>query len=133
MTEPSPDPAAEASAAETAIVLFSGGQDSATCLAWALKRFPHVETVGFDYGQRHRVELDCRQKFLALLAERFPQWRERLGPDHLVDLGLLGRISETALTREAAIGGSPYRSRKSPLVTERDSARALRQVLPSTK
>jgi 7-cyano-7-deazaguanine synthase len=98
MTEPTPDPTPE-----TAIVLFSGGQDSATCLAWALARFPRVETVGFDYGQRHRVELDCRQKILQLLPERFPQWRGRLGPDHLLDLGLLARISDTALTSEAEI------------------------------
>jgi 7-cyano-7-deazaguanine synthase len=86
-----------------AIVLFSGGQDSTTCLAWALDRFAAVETVGFDYGQRHRVELDCRLAVLAELKERFPRWRGRLGEDHLVDLAALGRLSETALTREAAI------------------------------
>jgi 7-cyano-7-deazaguanine synthase len=86
-----------------AVVLFSGGQDSTTCLAWALGRFALVETVGFDYGQRHRVELDCRLAVLAELRQRFPQWRDRLGEDHLVDLHVLGRLSETALTREAAI------------------------------
>src|SRR5689334_1546644 len=86
-----------------AIVLFSGGQDSTTCLAWALDRFAAVETVGFDYGQRHRVELDCRLAVRTELRLRFPHWRERLGEDHVVDLAVLGRLSETALTREAAI------------------------------
>ncbi|MBW8269235.1 7-cyano-7-deazaguanine synthase QueC [Caldovatus aquaticus] len=86
-----------------ALVLFSGGQDSATCLAWALARFARVETVGFDYGQRHRVELDCRAAFRAGLAERFPDWAARLGEDHLLRLDALGAVSETALTREAAI------------------------------
>jgi 7-cyano-7-deazaguanine synthase len=88
---------------ENALVLFSGGQDSATCLAWALDRFDHVETIGFDYGQRHRVELDCRHGVLAAFRECFPQWRDRLGDDHLVDLSVLGAISETALTRDVEI------------------------------
>ena len=82
---------------DAALVLFSGGQDSATCLAWALDRFAHVETLGFDYGQRHRVELDVRDAFRATLPGA------RLGPDHLLRLDALGAISETALTREAAI------------------------------
>ncbi len=86
-----------------ALVLFSGGQDSATCLAWALDRFAHVETVGFDYGQRHRVELACRPQILAALRARFPAWGARLGDDHLLDAGVLGAVSETALTREAEI------------------------------
>jgi 7-cyano-7-deazaguanine synthase len=86
-----------------ALVLFSGGQDSTTCLAWALTRFERVETVAFDYGQRHRIELDCRKAVLARLRNRFPHWAGRLGEDHLVDLGVLGRISETALTRDVAI------------------------------
>jgi 7-cyano-7-deazaguanine synthase len=90
-------------APESAIVLFSGGQDSTVCLAWALERFALVETVGFDYGQRHAVELACRKEILRLLPERFPHWRGRLGPDQVLDLGILGRISETSLTREAAI------------------------------
>jgi 7-cyano-7-deazaguanine synthase len=81
-----------------ALVLFSGGQDSATCLAWALDRFERVETVGFDYGQRHRVELDVRQRFRERLATRFPNWAARLGADHLLDLSVLGDISDTALT-----------------------------------
>jgi 7-cyano-7-deazaguanine synthase len=89
--------------ARSALVLFSGGQDSTACLAWALDRYARVETVGFDYGQRHRVELDCRPRVLAALRERFPHWAERLGDDHLLDLGVLGRISDTALTDARAI------------------------------
>jgi 7-cyano-7-deazaguanine synthase len=86
-----------------ALVLFSGGQDSATCLAWALDRFEHVETVGFDYGQRHRVELECREAFRAAVIEVRPEWAGRLGPDHMLDLSVLGQVSETALTRAAEI------------------------------
>ena len=88
----------------SALVLFSGGQDSAVCLAWALARHERVETIGFDYRQRHRVELDCRVTFLAKLREQFPQWAGKLGDDHLLDLGVLGEVSDTALTREQAIG-----------------------------
>ena len=87
----------------TAIVLFSGGQDSTACLAWALARYARVETVGFDYGQRHRIELDCRPVVRRELAAAFPHWADRLGDDHLLDLQLLGQISDTALTRERAI------------------------------
>ena len=87
----------------TALVVFSGGQDSTACLAWALSRYTHVETVGFDYGQRHRVELDCRLTVRTELAQAFPQWGARLGEDHLLDLGLLGQISDTALTESRAI------------------------------
>ncbi|MEP6792553.1 MAG: 7-cyano-7-deazaguanine synthase, partial [Ramlibacter sp.] len=79
-----------------ALVLFSGGQDSATCLAWALQRYEVVETIGFDYGQRHRVELACRGAVLDALRKQFPQWAAKLGQDHLLDLGLLGQISDTA-------------------------------------
>ncbi len=86
-----------------ALVLFSGGQDSATCLAWALERFAHVETVGFDYGQRHRVEMDCRGMVRNSLTERFPDWGARLGADHVLDVPVLNAISDTALTRETAI------------------------------
>lgn len=86
-----------------ALVLFSGGQDSATCLAWALDRFESVETVGFDYGQRHRVELECRGDFRARITELNPEWSDRLGPDHMLDLSVLGQVSDTALTREAEI------------------------------
>ena len=97
-----PEPAARPET-DSAIVLFSGGQDSTVCLAWALERFARVETIGFDYGQRHAVELACRREILRLLPGRFPQWQGRLGPDQVLDLGVLGRISETSLTREAAI------------------------------
>lgn len=86
-----------------ALVLFSGGQDSTTCLAWALDRYDYVETVGFDYRQRHAVELQCRSKVLASLKSDFPQWAPRLGEDHLLDLALLGAISDTALTQDRAI------------------------------
>ena len=87
----------------TALVLFSGGQDSTACLAWALARYARVETVGFDYGQRHRIELDCRLVVLRELATAFPGWAARLGDDHLLDLRLLGQIADSALTSERAI------------------------------
>ncbi len=89
--------------AEPALVLFSGGQDSTTCLAWALARFGRVETIGFDYGQRHRIELECRTRVVERLRREFPQWREKLGADHVIDLGVLGQISDTALTRDSVI------------------------------
>jgi 7-cyano-7-deazaguanine synthase len=91
------------STTDRALVLFSGGQDSATCLAWALERFPHVETLGFDYGQRHRVELDCRNGFRSALAASFPSWAERLGEDHTLRLDALAQVSDTALTSDAEI------------------------------
>jgi 7-cyano-7-deazaguanine synthase len=91
------------SAPRTAIVLFSGGQDSTTCLAWALQRYARVETLGFDYGQRHRIELDCRLTVLDQLRAQFPNWASRLGEDHVLDLSLIGQISDTALTSERAI------------------------------
>jgi len=86
----------------TALVLFSGGQDSTTCLAQALSRFERVETIGFDYGQRHHVELQARLVVLAQLRQQFPAWAGRLGPDHLLDLAVLGQVSETSLTRDTA-------------------------------
>ena len=89
--------------AQRALVLFSGGQDSTTCLAWALERFAHVETVGFDYGQRHGVEMDVRLETLRELRVGFPQWALRLGDDHVIDLAVLGQISDTSLTRDVAI------------------------------
>ena len=88
---------------EKALVLFSGGQDSGTCLVWALACFSWVETIGFDYGQRHCVELDCRQATIARLRLEFPNWNERLGGDHVIDLQVLGEISDTALTADTAI------------------------------
>jgi 7-cyano-7-deazaguanine synthase len=75
----------------SALVLFSGGQDSTVCLAWALARCDRVETIGFDYRQRHSVELDCRPKILAGIRERFPAWAPKLGEDHMLDLGVPGR------------------------------------------
>lgn len=86
-----------------ALVLFSGGQDSTTCLAWALDRYLEVETIGFDYGQRHSVELECRTNVLAKLRAGFPKWGGKLGQDHMLDLSLLGQISDTALTKGKAI------------------------------
>ncbi len=86
-----------------ALVLFSGGQDSTTCLAWALNRFDVVETVGFDYGQRHIVEMEARPRLLAAIRGRFPQWSERLGADHVLPLEALHRIGGTALTSDMKI------------------------------
>ncbi|MCC3245158.1 7-cyano-7-deazaguanine synthase QueC [Methylocystis sp. WRRC1] len=88
---------------DSALVLFSGGQDSTTCLAWALTRFSRVETLGFDYGQRHRVELERRAALREGIAHISPAWRERLGEDHTISIEALGAISDTALTREAEI------------------------------
>lgn len=86
----------------SALVLFSGGQDSTTCLADALVRFDRVETVGFDYGQRHRVELAQRSVVLRALRARFPAWRGRLGEDHMLDTDVIGQVSECSLTRDTA-------------------------------
>ena len=85
-----------------ALVLFSGGQDSTTCLALALSRYDRVETIAFDYGQRHAVELQARLRVLAEIKAQFPQWAPRLGEDHLLDLAVLGQVSETSLTRDTA-------------------------------
>jgi 7-cyano-7-deazaguanine synthase len=93
MTAPSPG----------ALVLFSGGQDSTVCLAYALDHYPRVETIGFDYGQRHGVELECRERVRAEMARRFPAWATRLGPDHMVDIASFGAIGDTALTSSAEI------------------------------
>ena len=90
-------------AVTSALVLFSGGQDSATCLAWALERYARVETVGFDYGQRHAVEMQARLAVRDGMARVLPQWASRLGPDHIVDLTGFGAIGETAMTTDRAI------------------------------
>lgn len=87
----------------TALVLFSGGQDSAVCLAWALTHYDRVETIGFDYGQRHIIELTCRQTLLTELRQAFPRWHARLGDDRVVDLAWMGQISDCALTRDVEI------------------------------
>jgi 7-cyano-7-deazaguanine synthase len=87
----------------SALVLFSGGQDSTTCLAWALARYSQVETIGFDYGQRHAIELTVRPRILAELRARFPAWRARLGSDQLVSMRELAALSETSLTQAAEI------------------------------
>ena len=86
-----------------ALVLFSGGQDSTTCLAWALSRYAQVETIGFDYGQRHAIELRMRPQLLSKIVTIDAAWQTRLGEDHLIDLSLLGKISDTALTRDVDI------------------------------
>ena len=87
---------------DSALVLFSGGQDSTVCLAWALERFARVETVGFDYGQRHAVELAVRPRLRERLVALKPDWKARLGDDHTIKLDALAAISDSALTREAA-------------------------------
>ena len=89
--------------AKSALILFSGGQDSAVCLADALERYARVETVGFAYGQRHVIELETRQWYLEKMRAAFPAWGAKLGEDHVLELPTLGRISETSLTRETAI------------------------------
>jgi 7-cyano-7-deazaguanine synthase len=88
---------------QTALVLFSGGQDSTTCLAWALSCFGHVETIGFDYGQRHVVELDCRDHLLAGIRALRADWAAKLGESHTLKIPTLSEISDTALTRDVAI------------------------------
>jgi len=88
---------------DTALVLLSGGQDSTVCLAWALERFAQIETIGFDYGQRHGVELEVRPRIRERIAALRPSWAARLGEDHVMRLDALAAISDTALTREVAI------------------------------
>jgi 7-cyano-7-deazaguanine synthase len=87
----------------SALVLFSGGQDSTTCLAWALSRYAKVETIGFDYGQRHAIELTVRPTLLKKMRAMSLEWNGKLGEDHMIDLSLLGKISDTALTQNVEI------------------------------
>jgi 7-cyano-7-deazaguanine synthase len=89
--------------ADSALVLFSGGQDSTVCLTWALERFARVETIGFAYGQRHAIELEMRPRIRAALVRQSAEWRARLGEDHVVRIDALAEVSETALTRDVAI------------------------------
>lgn len=95
-------PASISRAHTSALVLFSGGQDSTTCLAQALSKYERVETIAFDYGQRHKVELDARLNVLREIENRFPQWAHKLGEDHLLDLAVLGQVSDCSLTRDVA-------------------------------
>ena len=88
---------------ESALVLLSGGQDSATCLAWALARFERVETIGFAYGQRHAIELECRSTLRKAMADLNPIWSDRLGGDHMIPIEGFGRIGDTAMTSDIAI------------------------------
>src|SRR5690242_16658904 len=92
-----------ATSSDGALVLFSGGQDSSVCLAWALQRYERVETVGFDYGQRHAVELDARRRVRDQIVANFPQWAARLGDDHMLDIRSFGAVAQSALTAERAI------------------------------
>jgi len=92
-----------ATADDSALVVFSGGQDSATCLAWALSRFARVETIGFDYGQRHAVELACRTEVLASIRALAPGWDKRLGADTVLSLDVFQQLGETALTHDLEI------------------------------
>src|ERR1700724_2325585 len=88
---------------QTALVLFSGGQDSATCLAWALQRFARVEMLGFEYGQRHAIELDCRAGLLEGMKSLNADWAAKLGESHTLEIPTLAAVSDTALTRDVAI------------------------------
>jgi 7-cyano-7-deazaguanine synthase len=104
MPDPIPDPSpSPLPRSGGALVLFSGGQDSSTCLVWALQRYGRVETVGFDYGQRHGVEMQARQRVLEGVRIRFPQWAERMGEDHVLDLRGFGAVAQSALTADRAI------------------------------
>jgi 7-cyano-7-deazaguanine synthase len=109
MTEPIADAVQllESAMTDAALVLFSGGQDSTTCLAWALERYDRVETIGFSYGQRHEIELACRDSIRAGLEALSPTWKSKLGRDHLIDLSVLGQVSVSALTADQPFGTRP--------------------------
>jgi 7-cyano-7-deazaguanine synthase len=103
MSASSSSSASAPSRADAALVLFSGGQDSSVCLAWALERYARVETVGFDYGQRHVIEMEARQAVRHQMIARFPHWADRLGEDHVLDLTGFGAVAQSALTADVAI------------------------------
>ncbi len=88
---------------QKALLMFSGGQDSATCLAWALEQYDYVETVGFHYEQRHAIEMECRMTVLEKMRSLRPEWEAKLGQDKIIDLAALGAISDTSLTRDVEI------------------------------
>lgn len=92
---------------QSALVLFSGGQDSTTCLAWALSRYERVETIGFGYGQRHAIEMDCREVVRSSISGIDPSWEVRLGRDHVIDLTVLGQVSTSALTADLPLSKRP--------------------------
>ncbi|UFX49415.1 7-cyano-7-deazaguanine synthase QueC (plasmid) [Bradyrhizobium sp. 41S5] len=92
---------------QSAIVLFSGGQDSTTCLAWALSHYDHVETIGFGYGQRHAIEMDCREAVRSGVAGIDGRWEAGLGRDHVIDLTVLGQVSTSALTADLPLSKRP--------------------------
>lgn len=92
---------------QTAIILFSGGQDSTTCLAWALSRYENVETIGFRYGQRHAIEMDCREAVRSGIAGIDRRWEAKLGRDHVIDLTVLGQVSASALTTDLPLSKRP--------------------------
>jgi len=102
-----------------ALVLFSGGQDSTTCLAWSLNKFKRVETIGFDYRQRHVVELKCRENIRRELALEFPDWIERLGDDHTIDLGVLGKSARrrSRVTSKSRCSKTGFRAPSFPAAT----------------
>lgn len=99
----SSSPSGPSAPSGAALVLFSGGQDSSVCLAWALERYARVETLGFDYGQRHSVEMEARQAVRHQVAARFPHWADRLGEDHVLDIKSFGAVAQSALTADRAI------------------------------
>ncbi len=110
-----------------ALVLFSGGQDSTTCLGWALSRFDEVQTIGFDYGQRHKTELACRKRILERIGGVSPLWQARLGTDHLINIASFGDVAACALTRPGAIG----EGKGGGLLADQKSAKFVRMGAPS--